>query len=83
MSLKGKLAVGFGLFLATALAVLGMIALGVVIDTGVIAAIIFCLNAAFHWCGGWQFIGLYKTLAYGFASALVFRVLRIISAVLS
>lgn len=81
--LNTKLAIGFGLFLAAAFGILGMIVLGVVVDTAILSAVIFALNAAIYWCGGWGLIGFYKTLAYGFASALVLRVLKGIKAVLA
>ena len=75
---KTKLAVGFGVFILTALGFLALIAWGVVVDTALLGAIIFGLNAAIYWCGGWALIGFYKTLAVGFASALVLRVLKLL-----
>jgi hypothetical protein len=82
-SFKSNLAVGFGLFLVGALGILAVIALGIVVDTTILAAVIFGLNVAIYWCGGWALAGLYKTLAYAFASALVLRVLKVFKAVLA
>ena len=76
--LKQDLAMGFGLFLLATIALLGMMALGVVIDTAFVASILFLFNAAFHWCGGWAYVGLWKTLSYGFGIALVIRALKLI-----
>jgi hypothetical protein len=75
---KQNLAVGFLVFSLTALAFLGLVVCGVVIDTTLIAAILFLFNAAFHWCGGWAYAGLWKTLSYGFAAALVVRALKLV-----
>lgn len=75
---KYNLAMGFGLFLLVTIALLGMMALGLVIDTAFIASILFLFNAAFHWCGGWAYAGLWKTLSYGFGIAVVVRVFKIL-----
>jgi hypothetical protein len=82
-SVKTKLAVGLGVFLLAALSFLAVIVFGIVVDTALIGLIIFGLNAAIYWCGGWALIGFYKTLAAGLASALVLRVLKLLRKVLA
>lgn len=77
-SLKSKLAVGFLAFAITAFAILGLIAWGVVVDTAICATVLFLFNAAFHWCGGWMYLGLWKTLSYGFAASLVIRGFKLV-----
>lgn len=82
LSLKGKLAVGFGVFAATALAILGVFILSTAIDTAAIAFIIFVVNAALHFVGGISYLGLYKTVAYGYLTAVVLRTVKFVGAVL-
>jgi hypothetical protein len=75
--MKQNLSVGLFIFLLAAFGLLGVMAAGVVIDTAACAFILFLFNAAFHWCGGWMYMGLWKTLSYGFLMALVVRAVKL------